>query len=250
MVPVGLLPAIGRSFGESASTTGLLVTLYAAMVALLAVPLTIATQNVDRKLLMLIAISCFTISNVVVAAAPSFAVLAIGRAVGGATHALFFSICIGYATRLVPPASVGRALALTSAGAASGFVLGIPLATAFGNAVGWRGAFIALAFLMTLVLAATVVKLPDVELDHAEHAPAPGNRLGLLAAIAPNTFVYLGNFTIYTYISVMLLRSGASHAAVGPILLLFGASGLAGLSFAGPKVDRHFRLTGLISLGI
>jgi predicted MFS family arabinose efflux permease len=38
MVPVGLLPAIGHTFGVAESTTGLLVSLYAVMVAALAVP--------------------------------------------------------------------------------------------------------------------------------------------------------------------------------------------------------------------
>src|SRR5258707_15896546 len=41
MVPVGLLPAIGHTFGVAESTTGLLVSLYAVLVATLAVPPTL-----------------------------------------------------------------------------------------------------------------------------------------------------------------------------------------------------------------
>jgi predicted MFS family arabinose efflux permease len=245
MAPVGLLPAIGRAFGESESTTGLLVSLYAAVVALVAVPL---TRTIDRKRLLLIAIGCFTVSNVAAAAAPTFEVLAGARALGGATHALFFSICIGYATRLVPPASIGRALALASAGASAGFVLGVPLATVLGNAFGWRGAFIALAALMAFVFIAVAIRLPDVELNPEHDGPANGRRRLLLAAVAPNALSYLGQYTLYTYISVMLLRAHASHGAVGPILLLFGLAGLIGLSIAGPRVDHHFRQTALVSL--
>ena len=118
------------------------------MAAALAVPLTLATRLVPRKRLLLMTTSCFVVSNLVSALAPSFAILAVGRAFGGAAHALFFSVCIGYATRLVPAAQTGRALALMSAGVSAGFVLGVPLATALGNAVGWRGAFAALATLM------------------------------------------------------------------------------------------------------
>jgi predicted MFS family arabinose efflux permease len=210
MVPVGLLPAIGQTFHQSSSTTGVLVSLYAAIVALLAVPLTMVTRSVDRKLLLLISIGSFTASNVAAAAAPSFAVLAAARALGGATHALFFSIAIGYATRLVPPGAMGRALAVASGGASAGFVLGIPLATALGNAVGWRGAFIALAALTLLVLAAIAARLPDVEVPSDEQRPAAKHRRRLVAAIVPNVLTYLGHFTLYTYISVMLLRSHAS----------------------------------------
>lgn len=248
MLPVGLLPAIGATFGESESTTGLLVSLYAAVVALLAVPLTIATRTVARKRLLLIAVGCFTASNIAAAAAPSFAVMAGARALGGATHALFFSIAIGYATRLVPRASIGRALALASSGASAGFVLGVPLATTLGNALGWRGAFIALAALMGLVLVAITIKLPGVELSPEHDRPVPGRRRLLLAAITPNALSYLGQYTLYTYVSVMLLRAHAGHGAVGPILLLFGIAGLIGLSIAGPRVDHHFRQTALVGL--
>src|SRR5271163_3576992 len=91
MAPVGLLPAIGHSFGVPESTAGLLVSLYAVLVAALAVPLTLATKRVPGKRLLLVTMSSYTVSNVISALAPSLAVLAVGRAIGGVTHALFFS---------------------------------------------------------------------------------------------------------------------------------------------------------------
>ena len=81
MAPVGLLPAIGHAFGVAESTAGLLVSLYAVIVAILAVPLTLATKRVPGKRLLLLAMASYTISNVVAALAPSLAVLAAGRAV-------------------------------------------------------------------------------------------------------------------------------------------------------------------------
>src|SRR3984957_10979709 len=161
MSPVGLLPAIGHAFGVAESTAGLLVSLYAVLVAALAVPLTLATRRVPGKRLLLIALGSYTVSNVISALAPSFALLAAGRAVGGVTHALFFSVFIGYVTRLVPPAQTGRALAIASGGASAGFVLGVPLTTALGNAAGWRAAFVALAALTAVAGVLVAVRLPD-----------------------------------------------------------------------------------------
>ena len=137
MLPVGLLPAIGREIGVSDSVTGLLVTVYALMVAVLAVPLTVWTSRLPRKGLLESTLVAYTLSNVVVAVAPNFAVLAAGRAFGGIAHALFFSVSIGYASRLVRPEHTGRALALVTAGASAGFVLGVPLSTSLGTALGW-----------------------------------------------------------------------------------------------------------------
>ena len=250
MAPVGLLPAIGHSFGVGESTAGLLVSLYAVIVAVLAVPLTLATKRVPGKRLLLLAMSSYTVSNVIAALAPSLAVLAVGRAIGGVTHALFFSVFIGYATRLVPPGQTGRALALASVGVPAGFVLGVPLATALGNAAGWRAAFFALAALTAVVGVLVAVRLPDVRSQADERRPGPGRRGQMAAVIGSNTLVFVGQYTLYTYVSVLLLRSGASSLAVGPILLVFGAFGLIGVWSAGPRLDRHLRGTALAVLAI
>jgi predicted MFS family arabinose efflux permease len=250
MAPVGLLPAIGHAFGVAESTAGLLVSLYAVIVAVLAVPLTLATKRVPGKRLLLLAMSSYTVSNVIAALAPSLAVLAAGRAIGGVTHALFFSVFIGYATRLVPPGQTGRALALASVGVPAGFVLGVPLATTLGNAVGWRASFVALAALTAVVGVLIAVMLPDVRPQADERRRGPGRLRQMVAVIGSNTLIFVGQYTLYTYVSVLLLRSGASSPAVGPILLVFGVFGLIGVWSAGPRLDRHLRGTALVVLVI
>ncbi|MEK8226802.1 MFS transporter [Oerskovia sp. M15] len=107
LLPVGLLPLIGDELDVSESTAGLLVTVYALMVAALAVPLTLATVRLPRKGLLLGTLLAYTASNALVALAPTFAVVATGRAVGGIAHALFFSVSIGYGARLVRPLFTG-----------------------------------------------------------------------------------------------------------------------------------------------
>jgi len=243
MLPVGLLPSISRTFDEPESATGLIVTLYASLVAVLALPLTLATRRVPRKGLLLTATGCFAVGNLLSAVAPTFAVFAVARALGGATHAVFFSLCIGYAARLVPAAKTGAALALASVGISAGFVLGVPLATALGNAVGWRGSFVALAALMALALVLVAVKLPAVQASAGQGKGLPGRRPRLLAVVSSNALLYAGHYTLYTYVTVLLLRAGAAPGAIGPVLLLFGGIGLVGVWIAGRQLDRRFRQT-------
>jgi predicted MFS family arabinose efflux permease len=250
MAPVGLLPAIGHAFGVTESTAGLLVSLYAVIVAVLAVPLTLVTRRVPGKRLLLVAMSSYAVSNVISALAPSLAVLAVGRAAGGVTHALFFSVVIGYVTRLVPPAQTGRALAFASAGATAGFVLGVPLATAVGNAAGWRATFGVLAALTAITGVLVAVMLPDVRSQADERRPASGRLRQMAAVIGSNTLVFLGQYTLYTYVSVLLLRSGAASAAVSPILLVFGVFGLVGIWSASARIDRHLRGSALVILAV
>ncbi len=72
----------------------------------------------------------------------------------------------------------------------------------------------------------------------------------LAPVIGSNALVFLGQYTLYTYVSVLLLRSGASSSLVGPILLVFGVFGLIGIWSAGPRLDRHLRGTALVILVI
>jgi predicted MFS family arabinose efflux permease len=249
MLPVGLLPAIGATFTVTDSVTGLLVSLYAVMVAVLAVPLTVATSRFARKPLLLTTLACYALSNVLVAAAPSFAVVAVGRTLGGVTHALFFSLVIGYSPRLVSGAHVGRALALAGSGASAGLILGVPLLTSLGAAAGWRTSFAVLAVLsvLTFVLAARL--LPRVDHEPMSTRSFSGGRRQVAAVAASNTFMFLGQFTVYTFISVLLLAAGATPALVGPILLACGACGLFGLWYAGRGLDRNPRRTAVVLVG-
>ena len=249
MLPVGLLPDIGATFSTSESVTGLLVTLYAVMVAALAVPLTVATTRFGRRPLLLVTVLGYVVSNALVAAAPTFAVVAAGRAVGGVTHALFFSLAIGYVPRLVAHSDVGRALAIVSGGASAGFVLGMPLSTSLGTAAGWRASFTVLAVLSCLTFIAVYQLLPRVDYAPHAHPRSRSGRGALVAVSASNLLTFLGHFTAYTFISVLLLACGVSRAFLGPILLVCGACGLIGLWWVGRNLDRSPRRTAAVTLG-
>ncbi|WP_111511835.1 MFS transporter [Mycobacterium kyogaense] len=248
MLPVGLLPDLGTAFGVSDSTTGLLVGLYAVMVAVFAVPLTMATSRFARKPLLMVTIAGYVISNTVVALAPTFAVVAVGRAVGGLTHALFFALLIGYSPRLVSRAHVGRALAIAGSGVSAGLVLGVPLLTSLGTAAGWRASFITLAVASVATLALVGAVLPPVANSQPTSRPEPGRRGMLVAVSASNLVVFVGHFSAYTFISLLLLSSGVGPGFIGPILLACGACGLIGLWYAGKGLDRNPRRTTLILL--
>jgi predicted MFS family arabinose efflux permease len=262
MLPVGLLPAIGHEVGVSDSITGLLVTTYALMVAVLAVPLTLATARASRKGLLVTTLVAYTASNAAVALAPNFAVLAAGRAFGGIAHALFFSVSIGYASRLVRAEYTGRALALVTAGASAGFVFGVPVSTSLGTALGWCAAFGVLAGVCAVTVVIVTLLLPAVPGGgNAHKGDGAGSRRKRLAVVSTaNAVVYLGQFTVYTFVSVLLLAAGLPPAGVGPVLLGLGAVGLLGTWFAAVNLDRRPRaavfvltsavLCGLVAIGV
>ncbi|MGN6445151.1 MFS transporter [Amnibacterium sp.] len=241
IVPVGVLPQLSRAFGTPTAVTGLLVTVYAALVAVLAVPLTRITDRFARKPLLLATIALYSVGNLAIALAPSFALLCAGRAIGGVAHALFFSLSSSYAAALVPARVQGRALAIAAAGASLGYVLGVPLVTSIGAALGWRAAFGALAVGGVLAVLATAAALPAVP----SAGPAPraerGRRGALIGAAVVNGLAFFGHYALYTYVSTVLLDAGVAEAAIAPALFLFGAAGVVGLWLAGLVIDRRPR---------
>lgn len=252
LVPVGLLPLISDDLAVSESVAGLLVTAYAFMVAALALPLTSATRRLPRKTLLLGTLAVYTASNVIVALAPTFAVVAAARALGGAAHAVFFSVSIGYASRLVRPHLAGRALALVTLGASAGFILGVPLSTSLGTAVGWRNAFLVLTGVCVVAGVLTALLLPSVPGGGAppDDADRGARRTRLAQVSVANALAYLGHFTVYTYVSVLLLAAGLATAALGPALLLIGALGLIGAAYAAARLDVRLRQTTVVTLSV
>lgn len=95
ILPIGLLSAISAGLSTSPTAVGVAVSGYALVVALSAPPLTAATARWPRKRLLLTVLALYAVSNVVAAAAPTFTVLLIARALGGMCHGLFWSVIAG-----------------------------------------------------------------------------------------------------------------------------------------------------------
>lgn len=241
LAPVGLLPQLSRAFSVSEGTTGLLVTVYAALVAVLAVPLTRVTAQLPRKPLLLTTIALYVVGNLLITVAPTFAILCAGRVVGGIAHAVFFSLWATYAMALVPPRVQGRAIAVVASGVSIGTVLGVPLATSLGSAADWRTAFAALAAggVATAIVAAVV--LPPVPVVPAPTGDARGPARALVGAAVVNVLAFLGQYTLYTYVSTLLIGAGVAVPAIGAVLLLLGVTGVLGLRLGGLVIDRRPR---------
>jgi len=239
VVPVGILPQVADSFSTTESTAGLLVTLYAGLVALGAIPLTLFTNHLPRKPVLLSTLVAFTASNVLATFAPSFAWLVVARALGGLAHALFFAISIGYASRIAPAGRVGHAMALVAVGGSAGFILGVPAGTALASVAGWRVTFGALAVLVLGALLASLRWLPSVQHTvSGSSALVPGGGK-MLAIVWLSGLCFLGHYTVYTYVSPLLLAAGLPAVWLSPALVLFGVTGLVAIRVAGSRLDSH-----------
>ena len=241
VLPVGLLPIISRDLGTSESRVGLLVSAYAVVVALGSIPLTAVMVRWPRKQVLSGLLVIYAISNALLAGTDQFSVALMARLVGGLAHAGFFSIVIAAAVAVVAPAKAGRAVAVVQAGNALALSVGIPLGTALGTAVGWRWAFAGAALLMMLLAVLTAIVLPTEQVAPMQ-AGVPvltavrGRALLVVAGLV--IALTLGHYTLFTYVSPLLLDAGIGITSVGVVLFCYGAGGIIGLVLAGIAVDR------------
>jgi len=191
LLPIGILPQISSGLGVSTSVAGLTVTLFAALVAITAIPLTSLTERAPRKSLLVVTILGYTLSNLIAALSPDFAVLCVARVLGGLSHALFYPVVTAYAPALVSPHRVGRALAITFAGASLGAVLGVPLTSFIGQQTSWHFAFLTVAIASAVLVVFILVFLPPLAgtMRTAERGPRARPRTGLAAVMIADALV-------------------------------------------------------------
>lgn len=250
-LPTGLLPEIGAELGVSESQVGLLVTVFAGTVVLSAAPLSVLTRRYSRKSLVIVVLFVFALANVLAALAPSYEWLVGARVVGGLAHGLFWAVVGAYSAHLVPKHQLGRAIAITGGGGTAAFVLGVPLGTAIGHAVGWRLAFGVIAAIIVILTLVTVKLLPAVShgvvLSTGE-IPIPMRKDRTVpAVIAVGVILILiafGHNLFYTYIAPYLIGPvGIDPDGVAGVLFLYGLAGALGLVLAGTLGDRFPLLT-------
>jgi len=250
-LPIGLLPQLAAGLHVQAGAVGLLVTIYAGVAGLTAVPLTAWTPPRPRRQLVVGAVALLALSQFAIALAPSYAVVVAARVTCAFAHGVFWSVLAPVAARLMAPGRAGRATAVVFIGNSLALVLGIPLATALGDLVGWRAATAVVGAAALMSVVALRIALPALTSDavagnlRAQMAaiPAALRSRSLFAVCAVTVVVVTGHFTAYTYVAPLVNRdAGATGLALSGVLLAYGIAGVGGLGVTGWATDRRPRL--------
>ena len=242
VLPVGLLPEIGRGLRVSPASAGLLVSIYAVLVAVMSVPIAAIAERWPRRNVLGVLLGAYALSNLCFAVAPNYAVALVARTVGGLAHAGFFAVSVAAAVSLVDAPRSGRAVAVIMVGNALALVLGVPLGTVLGTALGWRWAFVVLASATAVLAVAVLLVLPRDRPPLATTSTpvlTAARRPALLVMSLVITLLALGHYTLYTYTSALLLHDGIARAGVGIALFGYGCGGLVGLALASAVVARR-----------
>lgn len=231
-IPIALLTDIGQDFGMSAAKAGIMITIYAWVVALASLPLLLLVGNVERKRLLLCIFIIFIISHVICFYANSFTTLIIGRIGIAISHAIFWSITAALAVRVAPIGRRSQALGIIATGTALATVLGIPIGRLIGRAIGWRYTFLCiggLALITLVVLMRVLPKLPSQNAGSLKSLPIIFKRPALVGIFVLTAIAVTAHFTAYSYIepfAEQIAKVSSSYTTF--LLLVFGFAGISG----------------------
>ncbi|EST14069.1 inner membrane transport protein ydhP [Pseudomonas putida S610] len=252
--PMGMLPSIANDLGVSIPAAGLLVSAYALGVLIGAPLMTLATVRVPRRYLLIGLMAIFTLGNLMSALANDYASLLVARVVTSLNHGAFFGIGAIVAASVVPAEKRAGAVAAMFMGLTLATIGGVPLATWFGELLGWRTAFWGIAGLGLVAMTTLWYALPNVPSPQGDGALAEIRVLTRGPVLAALLLTVVGSsamFTVFTYIAPILQsEAGASTAFVTSMLVLFGVGLTLGNVWGGKAADRSVDRTLIVSLAV
>ncbi len=245
VVIAGLLPALASDLSVDIPSAGLLISGYAAGVAIGGPILALATSRLPRRPILVGMMVLFVAGAVFCALSTSYWMLMGARLFISCSHGLFFGVALVIAGALVSPGRQASAVAIVISGITAAGVIGMPVGTAIGNAFGWRTTFWCIAALGIVSTAALAVLLPA-----PASSPEPRRTFGIGAEVAavlrPDVllsylliaFMMVATFAPLAYIVPMLTTvTGIPIAVIPGLLFAAGVGGIFGNLIGGRLGD-------------
>lgn len=231
-MPIGLLTDIATDLNISEARAGLLISVYAWVVAIMSLPLMIKASKMELKRLLLSIIALFVVSHVGSALAEGYYTLMLSRIGVACAHSIFWSIASPLAVRTVPDGKRALALSAIATGSSVAMVVGLPLGRVVGLYVGWRMAFMSIAIISALIFVFILVVFPKLQSRGKfafKQLPELLHNRVLVGVFIMSVLFATAHYTCYSYIEPFLGKVAAmSPETVTLVLIVFGGSGMLG----------------------
>jgi Arabinose efflux permease len=261
-LPAGVLTPMAHDLAISEGTAGQAVTATSVFAVITSLLIAYLTRKLNRRTVLLSLSALLSVSSLVVAIAPNFSILLIGRVILGISLGGFWSMAAAIAIRLVKEADIPKALSLIFGGSAFSSVLAAPLGSYLGSFIGWRQVFLFAAAVGVLGFIWQYFALPSLK-PHGttklrttlDVLKVPQFSVALLAIM----FVFCGRFASFTYLRPFLEQTTHLNVNwVSTVMLVFGLAYFVGNTFAAKMIKNNIRKTlmtpaialAIISLGL
>ena len=224
---MSMLPLFAQGLGIDAPTAGHAISAYALGVVVGAPVITVLGARLPRRRLLLLLMAMFTVFNGLTGLSPNYHWMLVFRFLAGLPHGAYFGVGALVASSLVPPNRRTRAVGQMFLGLTFATIIGVPLASWLGQAVGWRWSFALVALLGVATISAVLAFAPNTP---ADANASPLRELGALKR--PQVWITLGigaigfggMFAVYTYLADILLR--VTHMSLDTVPWVMGVFGI------------------------
>ncbi len=240
-MPVSVLTPMAEGLRATEGQTGQAISISGLFAVAASMVITTAAGTLNRKWVLVAMTGLMLLSLVLVAAAPNFAVLMIGRALLGICIGGFWALATAVIMRLVPTSDVPRALALMYGGQAIAAAFAALIGSYLGDLFGWRAVFWALTPIVAFNLVWHLVALPSLPARQRQDFRSmvallqrPYFLRGLIAAM----LTWGSAFTMFTYLRPFLEQvTGVDVTILSILLLVLGCAGFVGTWASGQFVS-------------
>ena len=241
----GILLGVSTDLSVTVPVAGLLVTGYAAGVAVGGPVLALLMTRIPLKPAILSVMAVFAVGQLLCALAPNYELLLAARLISACGHGVFFGVASVAVSHMVPEEKRGAALSLMVGGITVANILGLPLGTIIGNAFGWRAAFVVIAAMAALSVIAVLFTLPS-QIKCEDEADAPLGRQArqllhqeVWLSFVTIAIIMVGQLAFGTFqVAILTEVTGLDPITTVPLFLLLGGAGaVTGIWLGGKGAD-------------
>lgn len=244
---IGILPLIAEKFSVDITQAGLLVSLFALIIAGAGIIMPLLFSGFNRKKVMIAVLTIFSVCNLIAAFASNFAVVLTARLIPAFFHPIYCSLAFVVAASLVDKKNVPQAISKVMMGVSAGIVIGIPVTSFIANTFSYQTAMLFFTLMNIIALVLTLIMIPSMPV---KEKISYGSQLSVLKqsitwmSLFTVSAISASLFAVYAYIAQYLQEiSRISGENLSLALFLFGCASILGNFLAGKFLSRNAQKT-------
>ncbi|MCM3602366.1 MFS transporter [Robertmurraya korlensis] len=240
---IGILPPLAEHFNVSVSKAGLLVSLFALVIAVSGPTMPLLFSGINRKKVMLLVLGVFVLGNIVSIFTTNFTIAIIARVIPALFHPIYCSLAFSVAAASVSKEEAPKAVSKVFIGVSAGMVVGVPIASFIASTFSLQMAMVFFAVVNAIAFLATLLFVPSMPVSEKL---SYGAQLSVLKkfvtwqSIVAVIFLNSAIFGVYSYLAEYLKTvTNMSSNTITIMLFVFGGANIIGNVLAGKLLTKN-----------
>jgi MFS transporter, DHA1 family, inner membrane transport protein len=240
---IGILPSLAEHFNVSVSKAGLLVSLFALVIAVSGPTMPLLFSGINRKKVMLLVLGVFVVGNIVSIFTTNFSIALIARVIPALFHPIYCSLAFSVAAASVSKEEAPKAVSKVFIGVSAGMVVGVPIASFIASTISLHMAMVFFAVVNAIAFFATFLFVPSMPVTEKL---SYGAQLSVLKkfvtwqSIVAVIFLNSAIFGVYSYLAEYLKTvTNMSSNTITIMLFVFGGANIIGNILAGKLLTKN-----------